>query len=101
MLFPEFKNFDTEEWLTLLAGFCFVLLIINYLFNLLPTSLFKRKSEKASSLTSPASVIICAKNEEEHLREFLPKILSQDYHDFEVIVVNDCSWDNTESVIDE
>lgn len=31
----------------------------------------------------------------------MPKVLSQDYPNFEVIVVNDCSWDNTEHVIDE
>lgn len=47
----------------------------------------------------PVSVIICAKNEEDNLRKFLPKILEQSYKTFEVIVVNDCSEDNTESYI--
>ncbi|MGZ4044055.1 MAG: glycosyltransferase [Bacteroidia bacterium] len=37
-----------------------------------------------------------------NLTEFLPKILTQEYPaEFEVIVVNDCSIDNTENVIDE
>ena len=39
----------------------------------------------------PVSVIICARNEAENLRNFLPSILEQDYPDFEVIVVDDCS----------
>jgi len=43
----------------------------------------------------PVSVIICARNEAENLRKFLPAVLEQDYPDFEVIVVNDCSEDNS------
>ena len=49
----------------------------------------------------PASIIICAKNEDHNLPEFLPLILSQDYPNYEVIVVNDCSWDNTAEVLRE
>lgn len=47
----------------------------------------------------PVSVIICARNEAENLRNFLPSILEQDYPDFEVIVVDDCSEDDTYSVL--
>lgn len=43
----------------------------------------------------PVSVIICARNEGENLKKFLPAILEQDYPDYEVIVVNDCSEDNS------
>lgn len=49
----------------------------------------------------PVSVIICAKNESENLRERLKFVLEQDYPDFEVIVVNDQSTDDTEMVLDE
>ncbi|MFZ4401364.1 MAG: glycosyltransferase [Bacteroidales bacterium] len=41
------------------------------------------------------SVVICAKNEYHNLKENLPLILEQDYPDFEVIVVNDVSDDET------
>lgn len=47
----------------------------------------------------PVSVIICARNEAENLREFLPSVLTQDYPDYEVIVVNDCSEDETYKVL--
>jgi len=47
----------------------------------------------------PVSVIICARNEAENLRNFLPSILDQDYPDFEVIVVDDCSEDDTYKVL--
>ena len=41
------------------------------------------------------SVIICARNENENLKKNLPLVLNQKYEDFEVIVVNDRSWDNS------
>ena len=43
----------------------------------------------------PVSVIICARNELKNLRAFLPSILEQDYPKFQVVVVNDCSWDES------
>jgi poly-beta-1,6-N-acetyl-D-glucosamine synthase len=45
--------------------------------------------------TVPVSVVICAKNEEENLKINLPFILSQNYPDFEVVVVDDHSDDET------
>jgi poly-beta-1,6-N-acetyl-D-glucosamine synthase len=49
----------------------------------------------------PVSVIICARNEAERLKKNLPLILEQDYPYFEVVVVNDCSEDDTEMVLAE
>jgi cellulose synthase/poly-beta-1,6-N-acetylglucosamine synthase-like glycosyltransferase len=53
----------------------------------------------ANNGKQPVSVIICARNEAENLRNFLPSILEQDYPDFEVIVVDDCSEDDTYNVL--
>ncbi|WP_296343054.1 glycosyltransferase [Winogradskyella sp.] len=41
------------------------------------------------------SVIICAKNEAENLKKNLPKMISQDYKDFEIVLINDSSSDET------
>ncbi len=49
----------------------------------------------------PVSVIICARNEEENLKNFLPAVMEQDYPGFEVIVVNDCSEDDSYNVLGE
>lgn len=49
----------------------------------------------------PLSVIICARNEADNLREYLPLVLTQDYPEFEVVVVNDRSWDGTRDLLDE
>ncbi|MBN1598004.1 MAG: glycosyltransferase [Bacteroidales bacterium] len=49
----------------------------------------------------PISVIVCARNEAENLEKNLPTILNQAHENFEVIVVNDCSTDNTDNVLAE
>jgi len=43
----------------------------------------------------PVSVVVCARNEYQNLLTFLPSILEQDYPEFEVVVVNDASDDET------
>ncbi|MGC8824061.1 MAG: glycosyltransferase [Bacteroidales bacterium] len=59
----------------------------------------KAKPEKPISGVVPVSVVICARNEAENLEKYLPMVLEQDYPDYEVIVVNDCSDDDTEDVL--
>lgn len=58
-----------------------------------------KKSQPSAADHKPVSVIICAKNEQENLRNNLPLILKQDYPQFQVVVVNDCSEDDTEMVL--
>lgn len=76
-------------------------IIIHYVINILPLGNLKTNSLEQGLSQEPVSVIICARNEDDNLTEFLPKILMQNYPEFEVVVVNDCSIDNTENVIDE
>ncbi|QJD97493.1 glycosyltransferase [Mucilaginibacter robiniae] len=47
----------------------------------------------------PISVIISARNEAENLQRYLPTILEQLYPTFEVVVVNDCSVDDSHNVL--
>ena len=47
----------------------------------------------------PVSVIICAKNEAENLETILPLILEQNYPEYEVIVVNDGSTDESNEIL--
>lgn len=60
---------------------------------------YKLKPQK-QPLTPYVSVIICSKNESDNLNKFLPSILQQDYKNFQVVLVNDASSDNTLSVIE-
>lgn len=68
-----------------------------YLFFYLAVHQYKPGLLKPSK--QPVSIIICARNEAENLANFLPSVLEQDYPDFEVIVVNDCSEDNSYDIL--
>jgi len=53
-----------------------------------------------SNAQPPVSVIICARNEADNLRRFLPKILEQEYPgEWEIVVVDDASEDDTLAVL--
>jgi glycosyltransferase involved in cell wall biosynthesis len=58
----------------------------------------RNKNEKA--YRPKVSVVICARNEAENLRNNLDYIFQQQYPNFEVIVVNDCSTDLTAKVLE-
>lgn len=47
----------------------------------------------------PVSVVICAHNEYLNLEKNLPEILAQDYPNFELVVVNDCSDDGSDELL--
>jgi biofilm PGA synthesis N-glycosyltransferase PgaC len=86
----------------LIGAFIFCLLIQLYfsLFVHLKLALIK-VDELPEQGKLPISVIICARNEEENLRKYLPIVLQQDYPKFEVIIVNDRSWDGTADLLEE
>ena len=84
-----------------LLGFYLLFSLINFIFFLAFLSFSNARNRKSQKAGFPVSVIICAKNEAENLRNFLPSILAQDYPDFEVIVINDASTDSTLEVIEE
>jgi cellulose synthase/poly-beta-1,6-N-acetylglucosamine synthase-like glycosyltransferase len=81
----------------IIFGISFVIQIFYYLFYYLAPALFRY--QKGSFKNDPVSVIICARNEEENLRNLLPAVLEQDYPEYEVIVVNDCSEDDSYNVL--
>lgn len=99
MNWAVFKEFSVG--LLVFYIFCFALLVqvFYYLFFFSRLAFFKKKQLPA--FTPPASIVICARNEDDNLVEFLPRVFEQDYPEFEVVVVNDCSFDNTADVLKE
>jgi biofilm PGA synthesis N-glycosyltransferase PgaC len=57
--------------------------------------------QQMPSPTVPISVIISARNESRNLTENLPYILQQNYPDYEVVVVNDCSTDDSDLILQD
>ena len=61
----------------------------------------RRPHAKLDSDLEPVSVVVCARDDYERLTELIPALLSQDYPDFEVVVVNDCSDDETGTYLED
>lgn len=59
----------------------------------------KGKDEGYTNKQEPLSIIVTARNERQHLEELLPILLTQDYPEYEVIVVNDGSTDDTAELL--
>lgn len=74
--------------------------VVYYLFVFSRLSFYKPKIQEKSSNLPPVSVIIAARNEYKNLEKNLKFILEQDYPNFEVIVVNDCSWDDSQKLLE-
>lgn len=85
--------------------FCFVLFIIQlcYIFGVYARVFRTAKRQNAASdgecELPPLSVIVVTKDSGNMLKEYLPKILEQDYPCFEVIVINDKSAGEDEDVL--
>ncbi|PQB05911.1 glycosyltransferase [Aureitalea marina] len=82
----------------------FYLLIVCVLINLyfysrfLPLAFYKGSDKPQKGF--PASLIVCAKNEAEQLEKHIPLWLEQQHPDFELILINDRSSDETLKVME-
>jgi glycosyltransferase involved in cell wall biosynthesis len=91
-----------DKFLLILLYFFIGIIIIQtfyYLFVFRKFSFAKHKTIKAKSV--PVSVIICAKNEADNVREYLPLLLQQDHPDYEIILIDDASSDETLDIFEQ
>jgi glycosyltransferase involved in cell wall biosynthesis len=97
-----FEGLNPYEYVVLsILLTAFLVQTIYYLLIFIKVPRFKSSEAIYSNKKEPVSIIICARNEAENLTEYLPLILEQDYPDFEVIVVNDCSDDNSDKILEK
>lgn len=59
------------------------------------------KPQKSTPKRISISVIVCAKNEAENVAQFIPILAEQDYPDYEIILIDDASSDNTLEIFEE
>ncbi len=82
----------------ILAGFA----LINTVYYLFFSNVgFGKITGPKSDLQQPVSVIVCSKNEQENLQKLVPLLLEQNHPNFEIILINDASHDDTRDVIEE
>jgi cellulose synthase/poly-beta-1,6-N-acetylglucosamine synthase-like glycosyltransferase len=91
---------DSFSWLEILFIFFTLALLFYYCFFWRKLLIFRVKNTSFSNLPL-VSVIICAKNEANNLSKFLSYVLNQDYPNFEVIVVNDSSSDDSLKILNQ
>jgi len=84
----------------LLYIFIAVVLINAGFFILFSKFSFLTPEHQVSTESFPISVIVCAKNEAENLKNNIPLWLSQEYPNFELILIDDASSDDTREVIE-
>ena len=88
--------------LTVLSS-CWLIQILYYWIYLAKPYYHQRKMNQVEIPihpdSQPVSVIVYARNEARNLETYLPAILEQNYPQYEVIVVDDCSTDDTETVL--
>lgn len=103
VLYSLLNQFTLPEWIltgTLLM--CFLIQLFFWLFIYRRPYTYQKKKGESSfpSESFPAiSVIVTSKNSAQELERNLPFILEQDYPNFEVIVVNSGSTDDTDIVL--
>ncbi|MDQ3050438.1 MAG: glycosyltransferase [Bacteroidota bacterium] len=90
---------EVGGWIVILLG---VALLVQLYFLLgVFTKLAFHRLASGHPESEPVSVIICARNELKNLKMNLDAVLKQQYPDFQVVVVNDCSWDESGNYLEE
>src|SRR5699024_12683762 len=79
----------------------FVLFCITYILLILCFTLSKNIDSATIDILPPISVLVYIKNNVENLESNLNAILEQDYPDFEIILINDSSTDDSFIIIEE
>ncbi len=102
MYLPELPTLDNIPALIALIvslGSMFILFLY-YFFVFSKMAFMKVKNSNKKEL-EPVSLILSARNEHINLKNNLPLLLEQDYPNFQVVVVNDRSWDESEKILEE
>jgi glycosyltransferase involved in cell wall biosynthesis len=100
-----FKNLDfwnTQNillWAVLaVMAVSFLIQLYYYLFIFRKVGLKQRK-QTAEHTGEPVSVIVCVRDDSANLSKILPLLLEQNYPEYEVVVVNDNSSDDSEEIL--
>ncbi len=99
MMLEPFEN-NQLLYILFFAFLAVTFIQLLYFWGIFSRLAFYREKAK-NPVKQPVSVVICAKNEYSNLEKNLPLILEQDYPDFDVVVVNDCSDDDTNYLLQD
>src|SRR5665809_147773 len=75
--------------------------LLFFMINSLRKSPRLEKIKNINKTFPMVSIIVPARNEERYIRKCVDSLVKQDYHDFEIILVNDESSDKTLEIMNE
>lgn len=81
--------------MSVFAILCFAVVAVQLVYLIVFLVAFYRRQQLMPQAPRPVSVIVCAHDEEQNLRELIPLLLAQNHPEFEVIIVEDRSNDGT------
>ncbi len=88
--------------LTFTLYFFIAVVVIQLFYYLIVFGKFSfSKVQEIEAKNIPISVIVCAKNEEENVIKYIPLLIEQNYPDFEIVLIDDASSDNTLDIFEE
>ncbi len=88
----------------LLLIFCLfvAIVVVQFLYYIVVFGKFSfAKLQSGTPKRIPISVLVCAKNEEENVRTLIPLLIEQNYPQFEIVLIDDASSDNTLEIFEE
>jgi len=87
---------------TILIGICGAwIFLIKSMINSFRLTPYLDKFENTSKVSPKVSIILPARNEEEFIGKCLDSLITQDYENYEIIVIDDSSEDATGEIISE
>lgn len=94
-------SYNSLSFIILIIFFiCLVIQLFYHWEHFSKVAFYKKNAQpKLDEALEPVSIVLCARNAYEYLIEIIPVLLKQDYPDFEIVVVNDCSDDETEEYL--
>ena len=94
-------NYNSLTFILLIVFLvCLVIQLVYHWGFFSKVAFYKRNARpKLDEELEPVSIVLCARDAYEYLVELIPALLKQDYPNFEIVVVNDCSDDDTEEYL--
>ena len=94
-------NYNSLSFIILIIfGVCLIVQLLYHWSFFTKVAFYKRNARpKLNEELEPVSIVLCARDAYEYLVDLIPALLKQDYPDFEIVVVNDCSDDETEEYL--
>ena len=82
--------------LTILLIAFAVIVFIQFIYYLFIFGKFSfGKNQEGTPKRLPISIIVCAKNEEENIKKYFQTLVTQNYPDYEIVLIDDASSDET------